>query len=501
MEVEAERERKRQRTREIQKAKADVKREEERSQGIVKKPAPMTRKTPLEGELRSYKLRLYFPKEGAKKNKTSVMPKWLRTWFDGGRHAFNSAVRLIQQGQRANTRELKKKIVPSTPLWARSVPSRIRYRSINSACVAHNIALNAKQKRLWILRNKTKASAEKIAAVEGKYNVRCRSSRKSQSEVITIEKTANGGSFSKIQKCNDGFVGVFLRGAETPSLLFNDSKWLEDKLLDDGELKEDALLQWDKETGHVFLIVRIDIPKRIDTQDVSEKRVVGLDPGLNNFQTFYSPDGTHGELLSDGNDYIKKKLSRICEIEKLIQDKSVKKRKRQHLVQLRRKLYRKLKNWRRNAHYTAINYLLKNWEVVICPQFSAKKCMEGSTLQRMQKRRLQQWGHYEFRERLQNKAFLFPGRSVAITNEPGTTKTCCVCSHWNADLGAAKEWVCEKCQTHHDRDITGAVGNVLSQIGNLEFCDWKLVMKNRWRIPRRPMKEKSGCEPNANADG
>lgn len=497
MDLEAERERRREKNRERVRMKKQVERElkGEKEKG----PPPMTRLVPLQGELRSYKLKLWFPDPTSKNGRTRNMPKWLREWFDAARDTYNRTLCHLRSGGRANLTDAKKIIIPNGKDWTKKTPSRVHGRVVGTACSIFNTAANAQRKRIWIVENKLKPEKrekelEKARAPDA-YRVSYNSLKSSKTQFITIEKTQNRGPISHIKQMQDGTLGLCLTGQKTPCMMFRDSKRIHDVLLSHGKLQEDALVQWDKVRSEVFLIVRLDVPISGDDRCETEKSVVGLDPGLRSFNTFYSPDGTHGELGVDNLEYINAKLERIRVMKAKIGQGDVRKRQRQHYKRAIKKIYHKLRNWRRNMHYTCINFLYERWDTVICPRFNPKSCMEDDTLTARQKKQLQQLGHYEFRQRLLSRANRYPGRNAVLTNEPGTTRTCCVCGHWNADLGAAKEWVCPTCETHHERDITGAVGNVISQIGNFEYIQGSFVMQNRWKMPDFSKTKNTGCVP------
>ena len=54
--------------------------------------------------------------------------------------------------------------------------------------------------------------------------------------------------------------------------------------------------------------------------------------------------------------------------------------------------------------------------------------------------------HYAFDQRLKWVFSRYAGRHIIdTTGKPGTSKTCCHCGHWKADLGGNKTYECTCC--------------------------------------------------------
>ena len=74
--------------------------------------------------------------------------------------------------------------------------------------------------------------------------------------------------------------------------------------------------------------------------------------------------------------------------------------------------------------------------------------------------------HYAFDQRLKWASSRYAGRHIIdTTGEPGTSKTCCHCGRWKADLGGNKTYACTHCGIRLDRDVNGAVGNSFAASG------------------------------------
>eukprot|EP00961_Rhodomonas_salina_P211370 2854054-Rhodomonas_salina.1 len=310
-----------------------------------------------------------------------------------------------------------------------------------------------------------------------------RSLKKSPTETLVIEKAfgASKGpvhnfTYVKPRHIKGHFAPTTALG-KLGGILMRDKQWLCDKLVSDTCLMEDALLKWEKAVGVFYLVIRVDIAAQRDPDlQWQEKKVVALDPGARTFQTFYSPDGTHGELLTNTKAYMDKKCQKIDKVQAHVAALKMKEglkhsqrwRKISRRHDLIKKLHYKLRCFRHNAHYAAANYLLREWEVVMIPKFEVSKMVRNGptkVMQRKSTRDMYNWAHYEFRQRLISKSFMYAGRHVVVINEPGTSKTCGLCGAWNAELGGSKVFRCPSCHVELDRDVNGARNNLIAQIG------------------------------------
>eukprot|EP00961_Rhodomonas_salina_P077041 1033641-Rhodomonas_salina.1 len=120
---------------------------------------------------------------------------------------------------------------------------------MQTAATLHRTAWQMKQRRLWVMKHVQKKSEQEIEDEKESHSFRVgyRSLAFSETEVITIEKTANRGPFKKFVDRGMGlgrkkWIGLCKTGEEEPELLLHDNQWICNKLLNDGDLKEDALL-------------------------------------------------------------------------------------------------------------------------------------------------------------------------------------------------------------------------------------------------------------------
>ena len=90
---------------------------------------------------------------------------------------------------------------------------------------------------------------------------------------------------------------------------------------------------------------------------------------------------------------------------------------------------------------------------------------EEGKLVKKQTRRLLTWGHGYFEQRLIRHAEIY-GKTVIITDEHYTTKTCGNCFHLN-EVGAKEELSCSNCFVKIDRDINASRNILIRTLARL----------------------------------
>lgn len=155
----------------------------------------------------------------------------------------------------------------------------------------------------------------------------------------------------------------------------------------------------------------------------SIENVIGLDPGV---ATFLSGFGTK-EIVkyqqSNKLDLLNIEIDRLKSLRvKKITRNGRKKNKRRVL----RRLEIKKANIVDNLHWHVINDLCKNYEIICLEKFNSKSCVESNSLSKFSKRRLTDFKHYQFRQRLTFKANN-QGIEVILVNPHNTSKFCSNC--------------------------------------------------------------------------
>jgi transposase len=471
----------------------NIQADEDGSEPLRKKKSLFCRQAVCNGKFRSYKIRMY---------PTAAQKKELRMWYAATNRAYNSAVEVVRgMSSRASFINVRSQIVPKQSIpakdkWVEQVPSKVRARAVKQLVDAQHI--NLKEKGF------------------GRFRLRFRSFKKDPTGTIILEKAFardngplhhfssydgsrhSGGTQKKyglMHMAPSAFSGV------EKAILIRDRHWLMDKLIEDKTLKEDAKIIWDKRTDSWYLSVLVDkeVKKKISVDGgqssiVDPGSIVSLDPGVRSFNTFYSPDGTHGELLTGAlkvamemckkMDKIKSDRDKIKDQHKqslqMLKDQGrdgldshgmptiyfVHRNRLAHLDHRFHQISAQLRNWRCNAHYDAINFLIGRYNHVLIPEFQTQRMSARAERNISSKtvRSMYTMSHYMFRSKLMAKAELDENKTVRVIGEPGTSKTCGNCGYWNSDLGGKKTYRCPECKIELDRDINGARNNMIALI-------------------------------------
>ena len=454
-------------------------------------PAPKKqkrRKREIQGQLRSFKVRMI---------PTPEQERELKRCFAATRHAYNATVNAIQgHGERPNFYERRAayKAGGTQPEWAKPVATRIVFAGVEDAVNAFrtNIAKRAKS-----------------PGTHGAFEVKYRSHKRNQTEVLRIDGDGDGGkaspllSFKPVPFANNPALrseclvtfGNNLKA--TRGIRLQDKPRVIDRMLAEGNrLRETCKIQWEKRMRAFYFVYVYDLPATPDPDPQFEtKRLVATDPGVRTFQTWWSPtSGEHGRLFNGGRQQLEDRCIAIDALTSKVakrgnaahSDRANPWHTQQHTPSQRRRTYRGLKrqltrerrrlhNWMTQGHYAAANYLLDRFDVVIAPKLSTDALVrrDGRVFGSSTARAMYTWSHGLFTQRLHSAAFRYAGRHViSDSGEPGTSKTCAHCGHWHAALGANKVFTCPRCGVCMGRDVAGARNNFFAAFGRAKGVGW-----------------------------
>lgn len=422
----------------------------------------------------------------------------LKRAFSAARKAFNWTVHQIkEEHQPVNTIALITAFRQTPrPAWAsgdNAVSTEILKGAVKQACNAYKTNF-AKQRK----------------DPSHTFEVHYRNIRKTNTEVLAIEKDRPDGKtktstllrfrplpYAGSRPACLAFFGNNLKATGGIRLQSSHAQTIQ-KLVDmDNRLREDAKIQYDKRRKAFYFIFLEDVPVPADPDpEFRSKRVVATDPGCKVFQTWYSPDGSHGELLKGADVEIKRRCLALDELtSRIARRQNANKRNRsrrgstrtdrrsarqryQTTQRLKRKLRRdraRLTGWMESAHYDAANFLLNRFDVIVQPWLRTKDLCEKTkrAISCKTARKMLTWSHCKFRERLQSSAQRYAGRRVLITGEPGTSRTCGLCGFFATDLTLKdRQYLCPSCGMHACRDVNGARNNLLAEYGRLLNVPW-----------------------------
>ena len=234
-------------------------------------------------------------------------------------------------------------------------------------------------------------------------------------------------------------------------------------------------------TGEFFLVVNQSEPAsdawaREHQAGAAQRRaIVSIDPGVRTFLTCYDPEGYVVEFGAKNMEQTSM-FRNLAKLRRLASTQGVpsKKRKRLRLAALR--VYERLQNRVRDAHYKCIAWLLRNYKTILLPKLDTARLVarDQSFLTGLTKQQMLSWNHSLFRTRLLDKARGFPDTQVIFCREDHTSKTCGACGYINPLLGSSKLFSCRVPWCNHlaDRDHNAA-RNILLRFAHFNNVRWQ----------------------------
>ena len=200
--------------------------------------------------------------------------------------------------------------------------------------------------------------------------------------------------------------------------------------------------------GRWFVSIQVeeDLPAYHGVKD--EHDVVGVDLGIKTLAT-----------VSDGTTYANPKVlkTRLRKLRRLQQGISRKVKgscNRKKAASRVAKLYYKVSNIRRDVLHKMTTTLAKTKRVVVIEDLNVSGMMKNRCLARS----IADLGLFELRRQLDYKGQWYDCGIVVANRFYPSSKTCSVCGEINENLTLAdREWTCDGCGTHHDRDFNASV--------------------------------------------
>lgn len=190
---------------------------------------------------------------------------------------------------------------------------------------------------------------------------------------------------------------------------------------------------------------------------------IGIDPGIRTFLTCLTKD----KILKFGTN-IGNKIQRILLIIDKLNAKKDKNINLEYKEKIRLKIHKyqlKIDNMVDDMHWKVIKHLTTKYKKIMIGDFDVSAASKNgkSKISAMMKRLGYALAHGKFRERLKYKCGV---RSIemVIVNEKYTSKVCSKCGYCKNDLGRAKVFECDDCETNIDRDVNGCRGILIKNI-------------------------------------
>lgn len=189
----------------------------------------------------------------------------------------------------------------------------------------------------------------------------------------------------------------------------------------------------------------------VDTDEVKQlpktSKTVGIDLGIKDFVITSDNVRFQNIRIKRSNENKLAKLHR--ELSRKQKGSNNKNKARIRLA----KFYEKLNNKKQNYLHEVANTLLNENQIISMEDLSVKGMMKNHKLARS----IQELSLYKFKSILKYKAEWYGRDIVEIDRWFPSSKQCNKCGWKKVDLKLSdREWTCESCGTHHDRDHNSA---------------------------------------------
>ena len=207
--------------------------------------------------------------------------------------------------------------------------------------------------------------------------------------------------------------------------------------------------------GRWYLIIPYEAVAALKPQTT---RVISLDPGARTQFTYFDPQEREwGEIgrKQETEPVMKKVYNKRDALQQAIKTAGAARKSK-----LRKAWYRQLaraSNLITDLHYKTITWMLKNYDIIVCPVFSTANMLnkETTVLADSTRRLFNFLSHYKFRQRLIYKA-KYAGKMVLDCNESQTTMCCSRCGFLKRDVGRSEVYNCNRCGLQIGRDENSA---------------------------------------------
>jgi transposase len=182
--------------------------------------------------------------------------------------------------------------------------------------------------------------------------------------------------------------------------------------------------------------------------------IVSLDPGVRKFLVGYDPTG---KSIFFGEDVQEKMIQMLLDI-----DESHKEKKEQNHLK-----WKRINNLISEMHWKSINYLIKNYDIIMYPDYRVSQMLKKGKLGKMTKRLMTMYRSFDFKQKLEYQVKKY-NRKLVIVDESFTSKTCGQCGKLHNGLNGNKVFKCPECGICMDRDASGSRNILLKNLRLLE---------------------------------
>ena len=230
----------------------------------------------------------------------------------------------------------------------------------------------------------------------------------------------------------------------------------------EGEIKQCTVSRnADKYCVSILVEESVELPQK---PEMNRYKAIGIDFGVRTFCTF--DDGTKIESPK----YFKQSQDKLAkhqqELEEMEKGTTKYKSKKEQIQKLHAKIARQRKDFldKLSHKLTHDNQV----ETICIEDLSIKKMQEDNY--KATNRIIGDVGWFNFTRLLQYKSDWYGKNFIKIGRFEPSSKTCSFCGNVYRELRRDEnEWICKKCNTHHDRDINAAQNIIDFAFSNMNF--------------------------------
>jgi IS605 OrfB family transposase len=235
------------------------------------------------------------------------------------------------------------------------------------------------------------------------------------------------------------------------------------KLPSEGTAYRTVVLRYER-LGRYYLL----IPLVTEKKENKNEKSIAFDPGVRTFLTGFSSDGNFVEygkasikrlfVLGKRMDELQSKIDKYRKVSYLDKKERVKykNRRRKRRKEMGR-ISNRIKNIKRDMHWKISRDIVQEHKHILISRFQVSNMLKRTSrkINSETVRKMLQWSHFEFRQRLKHKAEEL-GSVVHEVGEHYSSKGCGNCGRIHWKLGGAKTFHCPYCHFKIDRDSNGA---------------------------------------------
>jgi len=200
-------------------------------------------------------------------------------------------------------------------------------------------------------------------------------------------------------------------------------------------------------SGKYYLNILVE--KELEKLPLS-KHAVALDVGLKTFTKLSTGKGIKNFR------FYRTAEKKVKKLQKNLSKKEKGSRNRKKAILQVAKAHEKIKNKRADFLHKESLKIIRDNQTIIMEDLKVKNMIRNKKLSKS----IQDASWSEFKRMIKYKAQWHGREYIEIDQFYPSSKNCCICDKKNKDLKNARQWICSKCNTFHDRDYNATINQL-----------------------------------------